>query len=317
MVRARRAVIGATLALLAAVAAVLTLAGGGARDTGIDAAGLVALSGDPPFRIGLGGPLWLDRTLHGGDGAQDFAQVATDQRLEVEVLGLAKARVAQVELRVDGARQRVVAPPCDRGRCPSRLRLTLTPRLRQLHPGDHRVEVVAHDPGGHVSVQGFSVRTVERVPAVVEGEPAGKLSARTRAPHGDPRLERAAIRVLASERRSGSLARALGGARLRVIYVGDLNARGGHIGATMLVELVTPKRDVRATVPAYLPAERGSAAPYTGQRVRMDVAVLRDALIDIDLTRRRVIAFEPGPRSKSRSWSPSQAPAPAGAGDED
>jgi hypothetical protein len=45
--------------------------------------------------------------------------------------------------------------------------------------------------------------------------------------------------------------------------------------------------------------------------------VLRDALIDVDLTTRRVIAFEPGPRSRTIIWAPSRTPAPAGAQDED
>jgi hypothetical protein len=49
----------------------------------------------------------------------------------------------------------------------------------------------------------------------------------------------------------------------------------------------------------------------------MRVAVLRDALIDVDLSTGRVIAFEPGPRSRTLKWSPSQAPAPAGGADED
>jgi hypothetical protein len=323
--RAHKAAVGVAFALLAVTAVVLMLPDGPARDTVGDAAGLAPRGGDPPFRIGLGGPLWQDRTLRDGD-AQDFAQVASDRPLAVEIRGNAKARVAEVELRVDGGRQRLVAPPCAQGRCPSRLRLTLTPRLHELRPGDHRVEVVARDSRGassstdagrHVSVQGFSVRTVVRAPAVLEGELVGKLPARPRAPHGDPRLERSALRVLGSERRSGGLARALGSARLRVVQVGDLNARGRRLGATMLVDLVTARRDVRATVPAYIPATSDSGAPYTAQRVRMRVAVLRDALIDIDLGRRRVIAFEPGPRSKALSWSPSRAPAPAGAGDED
>jgi hypothetical protein len=142
--------------------------------------------------------------------------------------------------------------------------------------------------------------------------PPAALTAR----HGDARLERAALRVLGSERRSGGLAQALGTVRLTTVQVGDLTARGRRLGATMLVDLVEPRRDLWATVPAYVPVEGDSGAPYTPLHARMHVAVLRDALIDIDLVRRRVIAFEPGPRSKCLSWSPSQAPAPAGAGDE-
>lgn len=85
----------------------------------------------------------------------------------------------------------------------------------------------------------------------------------------------------------------------------------------MLVDLAAPRRDVRTTVPAYVPSTHGADAPYTLQRVRMHVALLRDVLIDVDLGSRRVIAFEPGPRSQTVSWSESKAPAPAGAADED
>jgi hypothetical protein len=311
----RKATIGVALALVAIAAVVLALPNGSVRDTGGDAVALVELSGDPPFRIALGGPLWRDRTLADGD-AQDFAQVAEDRPLEVEVRGSAKVRVAEVELRVDGRRQRTVKPPCDRGRCPSRLRLTLTPRLRQLHPGAHRVQVVARASRGGTSAQGFNVQTVRRVPAVTEGKTVGKQPPPA-APERRPRLERAALRVLELERRRGGLAQALGTVRLTVVQVGDLTARGRRVGATMLVDLGSPRRDLWATVPGYVPAKGGSGPPYAPQRVRMHVAVLRDAMIDIDLGRRRVIAFEPGPRSRALSWSPSQAPTPAGAGDED
>jgi hypothetical protein len=176
------------------------------------------------------------------------------------------------------------------------------------------VAVVLTLPGGQ---SGDGVRTAAQVPPVAEGEPIGKLAEQPRAPRGDSRLERSALHVLGSERRSGGLARALGAARLKVVQVGDLTGRGQRLGATMLVDLVAPRRNVRASVPAYIPAKGDSGSPYVAQRVRMHVAVLRDALIDIDMGRRRVIAFEPGPRSKSLSWSPSRAPAPAGAGDED
>ena len=168
---------------------------------------------------------------------------------------------------------------------PATLATVLTPPLQQPDPGGHPVEVVARDLTG--------------------GGPVGRPPSRD----GDPGLERAALRILGSERRSGALAQALGAVRLTAVQIGNLNARGRRLGATMLVDLAEPRRDLWATVPSYVPVEGGSGAPYTPQTVRMHAAVLRDALIDIDVDRRRVIAFEPGPRSRSLSWSPSPASA--------
>jgi hypothetical protein len=170
---------------------------------------------------------------------------------------------------------------------PAALAAVLTPPLQQPGPGGHPVEVVARD--------------------LTEGGPVGRSPSR----HGDPGLERAALHILGSERRSGALAQALGAVRLTAVQIGNLNARGRRLGATMLVDLAEPRRDLWATVPSYVPVEGGSGTPYTPQTVRMHAAVLRDALIDIDVGRRRVIAFEPGPRSRSLSWSPSPASAVA------
>jgi hypothetical protein len=204
--------------------------------------------------------------------------------------------------------------------------LTFVPRLRQLPLGDHRVEVVARDPvaaasandaGAHVAVGALSVRTVARPPAVFEAKPVGRLPAGPGAPPIRADLERSALQVVAAERRGGRLAGALAGARLRVVLIGVLNVNGRRIGATMLVSLLPPARDVRATVPAFIPGDFAADPPYTLQRVRMHVAVMRDALIDVDLGKRRVIAFEPGTRSQALGWSPSQEAAPSGAADED
>jgi hypothetical protein len=167
-----------------------------------------------------------------------------------------------------------------------------------------------------VSVAQFSVRTVARVPSTVEGSLVGKQVGRSTA-RVSAAIERSALDVLAAERRSGGLAAALGAASVRVIHAGNLNVYGRPLGTAMLVELVPPRRNVRATVPDYIPAPKRSGAPYTRQRVRMHVKALRDVLIDVDLSNRRVIALEPGPHSETLSWSPSKAPAPAGAGDED
>src|SRR3954469_6125526 len=114
----RRAAIVLGVAIVAAAVAAFTLLGGWGRDGAHEALGDLHLGPDPPFRIVLSGPLWRDRSLHGGDGAQDFAQVAADEPLYAAIRGTGRARVAEVELLVDGRRQRVVTPRCPRGRCP-------------------------------------------------------------------------------------------------------------------------------------------------------------------------------------------------------
>jgi hypothetical protein len=275
----------------------------------------------------LGGPLWRDRTVRGGDGARDFAEIGGDEHLGVQIRGARRARVATVELRVDGRRQQVVRARCASGQCPASVTLTFVPRLRQLPFGEHRVEVVARDPvaaanandsGPHLGVAALEVWTAAHVPAAAEVESVGKLPVGSGASPSRPALMRSALGVLATERRRNrGLARALKGAQVRVVLIGDLNVSGRHLGATMLVRLVSPIRDVRATVPAFIPGRPRSDPPYTLQQVRMHVAVLRDALIDVDLGTRRVIAFEPGTRSQAQGWSPSREPAPSGAADED
>jgi hypothetical protein len=149
----------------------------------------------------------------------------------------------------------------------------------------------------------FKVLTAPSATAAGEGQAAGGDRARD------------ALAVLAAERARPGLAGALSRSRVSVIQAGPLNARGRRLGLTMWVTLATPRRDVRATVPGYLPRSAPTGPAYTPQTVRMHVAVLRDALIDVDLTTRRVIAFEPGPRSRTVSWQPLHTPVPAGAGD--
>lgn len=147
-----------------------------------------------------------------------------------------------------------------------------------------------------------------RPPSLLAAEQAVKPSGATRRAAVGSAPASAALAVLARERRRGPLAAALGRARIRVLQIGALESGGRRIGATMLVALAVPRRQVRATVPAYLVAGRSSSAPYTSQRAAMRVAVLRDALIDIDLRSGRVVSFEPGPRSRTASWSPSSGP---------
>jgi hypothetical protein len=322
----RKTAVGAALVVAALTVVALTQFGGAGREAARDVGGIVGLVDDPPFSVRLGGPLWRDRTFRDRDGAEDVALVVADRPLDVEVRGDGGARIASVELRVDGRRERVVAPRCAGRTCRSRLHVTFVPRLKRLPPGEHHVEVIARDShagagssdrGAHVSARGFDIQTVARAPVVIEGETAAKLPAAASTSHGDPVLERSALRVLAAERLRPGLGDALATTDFTVIQVGDLNVRGQRLGATMWVQLVSPRRDVRATVPGYVPAASTNGGSYTLQQVKLQVAVLRDALIDLDLTRQRVIAFEPGPRSQTLSWSPARAPSPAGADNED
>src|SRR2546422_6737200 len=102
--------------LTAGVAAgVLFLLGGSGRETAQDVAGSLGLVDDPPFQMRLSGRLWDDRTLTSEDGAPDLAYVTSDERLGVLIAGDKGAHVADVELRVDGRRQRHVRPACPKG----------------------------------------------------------------------------------------------------------------------------------------------------------------------------------------------------------
>jgi hypothetical protein len=321
----RRTSIGAILAVAVLAVVIATqLGGNGARETPGPGPGLFR---DPPFSLRLDGPLWRARTLEDADGAQDFALVGRDLPLEVRASGSPKARVAQLELRVDGRPQRLVVPRCLAGRCPVGTRVTLVPRLRTLPPGDHRVEVLVRDPAGtaasadhgeHVTTIGFNVWSVTNVPRTSEGQTISTLPPPLRTSGDAARLGPPALKVLSASRRSGGIAAALGSARVSVLEVGRLNGRGPRrLGVTMLVAVVPPRLNVRAIVPSYVPGPASGVPSYTAQQVDLRAAVLRDVLIDVDLAAGRVISFEPGPASRTLSWSPSKAPAPAGASDED
>jgi hypothetical protein len=311
-----------TLALVAVVVIATQLGGGQpAQDTVSGAPGLLR---DPPFSVRLDGPLWRARTLEDNDNAQDFALVERDLPLEVRATGASDARIAELELRVDGRSRRVVVPPCPGGRCPISASFTFVPRLRMLAPGDHRVEIVVRDPAGvagsrghgeHVTTFAFDVRSVRSVPRISEARTVSKLPLRTtgltRRMRGD------AVSALTSARRGGEIAAVLGSSRVSVVRAGRLDAGGRRLGVTLLLDITPPVHDVSATVPAYVPVVTSGNVRYVTQQVQMHAVVLRDALVDVDLSRRRVITFEPGPRSRTSGWSPSKAPTPAGANDED
>ncbi|MEA2440897.1 MAG: hypothetical protein QOH76_2321 [Thermoleophilaceae bacterium] len=320
--RTRITIIVGTVALLTAVV-IATQIGGGqpARDVVGGAPGVFS---DPPFSVRLDGPLWRARTLQDNDGAQDFALVGRDLPLEVRATGASDARVAEVELRVDGRSTRVVVPRCPGGRCPVSTSFTFVPPLRMLGPSEHRVQIVVRDPAGvagssrhgeHVTTFGFDVRSVRSVPPISEARTVAKLPTRTAGLAS--RLRGDAVRVLTSARRGGGIAAALGSSRVSVVRAGRLEARGRPLGVTLLVKVTPPVYNVRATVPAYVPVVASGTVRYNTQQVQMHVEVLRDALVDVDLSSRRVITFEPGPHSRTSGWSPSKAPTPAGANDED
>jgi hypothetical protein len=323
----RTALIGGIVALVALIVVIaITVIG---RNSGPD-----VVSGAPgvfhggPFVVRLDGPLWRARTLTDNDGAQDFALIERDLPLDVQVTGGADARVAELELRVDGRSRRVVMQRCPNGRCPAAARVRFVPPLRMLRPGHHQVELLVRDPtaaanssdhGAHVSLSGFSVRYVRNVPATTEGRTISKLPGPAPPASGvAARVRRSALGVVSAARRSGVIDAALGSARLAVLQVGPLQAPGRRAGVTMLVALTPPRQNVSATVPAYVPiVDSGGGVRFLTQQVSMHVAVLRDALIDVDLSTGRVITFEPGPASRTSGWSPSKAPTPAGAADED
>jgi hypothetical protein len=324
MATRKSASIGGTVALVVVVVVLATQLGGqSGREAVSGAPGVLR---DPPFAVRLDGPLWRARTLQDNDGAQDFALVGRDLPLDVRATGAPDARVAEVQLRVDGRSRRRVVTRCPGGRCPVSTSVRFLPPLHELGPGEHRVEIVVRDRAGvagagghgeHVTAFGFAVHSVRSVPPTTEGQTISKLRAQPRRSGLTSRVLRRALDAITAARGSGGAAAALGTSQVTVVHAGRLDAARRRLGVTMLVAVAPPVYDVRATVPAYVPIVGSGRVRYTSQQVRMHVAVLRDALVDVDLSSRRVISFEPGPRSRSLSWSPSKAPAPAGATDED
>jgi hypothetical protein len=314
------------LILLAAGAGVVALVPSLGGDAARDVTKALDLRGDPPFAIRLSGPLWRDRTLRDADGAPDLGYVTADEGLDMLARGAGHARVAEVLLRVDGRLQRRVRPPCPGRVCPTQLALALKPRLTGPASADRRVEVTVRDRRGmggasdvdpHTSVAKFTVYVGKRLPRVREGEPVtASTIASAPSEASERRLRTSGLRVLSALRRRGSLDALLGTARLHVSEAGELKVNGRSLGVSLLLELSGVRRNVRATVPAYIPATNFSSG-YRAQTVRLQAPVLRDLLVDVDLDRNRVIALEPGPRSQTKVWAPSFAPTPFGAADED
>jgi hypothetical protein len=321
----RTAILAGIVALVGVIVVIATQIGGG-RPAPDFVGGAPGVFRDAPFSVRLAGPLWRARTLQDVDGAQDFALIERNLALDVRATGNSVAPVAEFELRVDGQSKRVVVPPCPSGSCPVSAGVRFVAPLRSTPPGPHRIEIVVRDPDGvadssdpaeHVATFGFEVLHVTSVPPTREGRTISKLPAPPPSPGVPARLRRAALGVLTAARRGGAVGAALGHASVSVAQAGRLDAVGRRLGVSMLVTVTPPLHDVRATVPAYVPVVGSGGVHYRTQQVQMHIAVLRDALIDVDLTTRKVITFEPGPRSRTLSWSPSRAPTPAGARGED
>lgn len=318
----RRTVILVLLLAAGVAGGVVLLSGGSGRDTARDVAGSLGLVDDPPFKLDLSGKLWQDRTVRSGDGAPDLGYVTTDEPLVVLVTGDEGAGVSDVELRVDGRRQRYARSPCPAGRCPTSLRLAFTPHLGAAS-GDRQIQVLARDPqargagtdvGSHTSSVSFKVHRGRSLPLAHEGEPVTATAAPSE--RSEARLRRLrvqALRVVSAARDQGVLEVLRFGFRVR--ETGELTGAGGPLGATLLLDLTPARRNVSVTLPAYVPASNG--ATYRRQTVRMRAAVVRDVLVDVDLEGDRVVALVPGPQSQTQAWTPSRTSTPAGAADED
>jgi hypothetical protein len=305
-VRARWALVAAA-AVAGAAVLVVSASGDAARDLGVP----VGLADDPPFTVRLSGPLWRDRTVADGEGAPDVALLNGDRLLLASIAGSRGSRIGAVDLRVNGKVQQRVRPPCAGGTCPTRFGVSFRPRLNAAAGGNRRIEVVASDspnasstadPGTHVSTASIDVRVMPQLPKVVEVEPK-------RTPAGPPpgaalaaRDRRAALQLVSAARQRGPLRALLGSTTLRVRAAGTLRDGRRALGATLFLDLAAPRSNVSATVPGYVPG-LSRAGPYLEREVRVRVATLRDLLVDVDLSRKRIIAVEPGPASVTTFWS--------------
>jgi hypothetical protein len=284
---------GATVAAIAAAIAAWALGGAAVARVVSVPLGL----DEAAFGVRLSGPLWRDRTLRDGEGTRDIAFVTADERLTVTAAGRDGARVRTVGYRVDGGS---VTPlyACAAPRCPRSVGVAVTPALRSLGAGTHRLVVVVRGQGASQRGRAALEVTIgDQVPPLREGEPVGAS-----APPAAPGLTRRARAVMAG---SAALRRVLGASVPRVAQVGELRAGGTAIGATVLLELPVALRGVHATVPGYVAAPGG----YRSGPVAFTAPVLRDLLVDVDLRRNMVIAVEPGPSSQTSQWSAAPAPA--------
>lgn len=304
--RARKAlVLAAAAAAAAGVVAWQLLGGDSARDVR-ERLDLVETS---PFELRMGGPLWRDRTLRDADGARDLAYVTRDAPLEIAVTGHGGRQPRELEVQVDGrvaARRRLCRSPT----CPADALVRLTPAVSARGLGLHRVTVLARGRApGEVARSTFEI-TVGRTPSVREGEPIAQRAKAPARPSVSAVDRRRTLAVIDREVRSGVLRAVLGSSGYEVAQVGRLRrGKGPDVGTTVLLSLPADRTGVRAQVPAYVPDAR-AASGYRLLRLTLSAPVLRDLLVDVDLRKRRVIAADPGPRSRTDGAQGSAGPTP-------
>jgi hypothetical protein len=117
------------------------------------------------------------------------------------------------------------------------------------------------------------------------------------------------LALIERERRSGALRAVLGSSPYTVEQVGRLQRGPRRVGTTALLELRRARSNVRATVPGYLPAPRATAG-FQARRLTLSAPVLRDLLVDVDHSGRRLLAVQPGPRSSTDGRQQSVGPTP-------
>ena len=182
---------------------------------------------------------------------------------------------------------------CQAG-CPAHAAATFTPALLARGPGPVRLTVRVRSGGTAPTqtVTQFGVLVGRPLTTPAEIEPRTPRGAPLRLDAPVPVLDR----VVRQAARSGVLHTLLGASRI------VLHERGAR---TALASIVPPRTNITASLPR---------ADDDGPAL-MRATVLRDLVIDIDPTTRRVNGIQPGPGSQIASWTP-VTPAPAGDRDE-
>jgi hypothetical protein len=262
-----------------------------------------------PIELRLGGPLWRDRTRRDADGAPDLAYLTSDAQLEIELAGRNGRRLRNLEVQVDGrvaSRRRL----CTSAPCPARARVTITPPVDARGPGLHRLTVVVRGRSPGESARTAFEVTVGRTVHVRESEPVARRASGPARPSVSPGKLRRALAVIDRERGFGVLRAVLGPSLYQVSEVGRLRGGGGpDVGTTVLLSLPADRMHVRALVPAYVPDPRASTG-FRLTQVTLSAPVLRDLLVDVDLTTQQVVAAEPGPRSRTDGAQGTAGPVP-------